>query len=52
MFWIHGGSFLIGSSNDYDGDSLFGVPDKEVIVVTINYRLGILGFFVSGKLFH
>lgn len=43
MFWIHGGSFYELSGNDH----LFG-PDflieQDVIVVTINYRLGVFGF--------
>nr|WRX06034.1 CCE016e [Helicoverpa armigera] len=43
MFWVHGGAFMIGGSND----DLYG-PEfllrKGVVVVTINYRLEILGF--------
>ncbi|KAG7207221.1 hypothetical protein KM043_008897 [Ampulex compressa] len=43
MFWIHGGAFLYGS-----GDDTFYGPDylveKGVLVVTFNYRLGVLGF--------
>lgn len=44
MFWIHGGSFLIGSGSepDYNGANL--ARDGDVVVVTINYRLGALGF--------
>jgi para-nitrobenzyl esterase len=44
MFWIHGGSFLLraGSEPDYNGAKLAG--DGDVVVVTINYRLGALGF--------
>jgi len=43
MFWIHGGAFVIGGGIDpmYDGSSL---AKKDVVVVTINYRLGILGY--------
>ncbi|XP_034947993.1 venom carboxylesterase-6-like isoform X2 [Chelonus insularis] len=43
MVWIHGGAFYLGSGDD----SLYG-PDylihKEIVLVTINYRLGVLGF--------
>lgn len=46
MVWIHGGGFQIGSSNDYHGSYLAAVGN--VIVVTINYRLGPLGFLSSG----
>ncbi|KAL4219875.1 Neuroligin-2 [Mactra antiquata] len=40
--WIHGGGFLSGSGSDFDGSffSFYG----NVIVVTINYRLGPYGF--------
>ncbi|MFB9843570.1 carboxylesterase/lipase family protein [Mucilaginibacter ginsenosidivorans] len=45
MVWIHGGGFVFGSGNqgpDFTGASF---TDKGVILVTINYRLGRLGFF-------
>ena len=43
LFFIHGGAFIGGSSNDdiYGPDFLI---DKRTILVTHNYRLGILGF--------
>jgi para-nitrobenzyl esterase len=41
MVWIHGGALVTGESDDYDPTAF--VKDG-VIVVTINYRLGILGF--------
>ena len=43
MVWIHGGSLLIGAASEYDPTPL--VEKGNVIVVTINYRLGLLGFF-------
>jgi len=44
MFWIHGGAFTGGSGSDplYDGGNLASRGD--VVVVSINYRLGTLGF--------
>ena len=42
MIWIHGGAFVIGSSNDYDGGPLS--LSGDVVVVTINYRLNVFGF--------
>ncbi len=44
MVWIHGGSNVMGSGSEttYDGSKL---AQKGVIVVTINYRLGVFGFF-------
>uniref|UniRef100_A0A336MR08 carboxylesterase n=1 Tax=Culicoides sonorensis TaxID=179676 RepID=A0A336MR08_CULSO len=43
MFWIHGGAFNAGSGNS-DLYSPEYLVQKEVVVVTINYRLGPLGF--------
>lgn len=43
FFWIHGGALSVGSSNDYDPVPL--AKTGESIVVTFNFRLGILGFF-------
>ena len=43
MVWIHGGSLVIGAGSDYDPTPL--VQKGGVIVVTLNYRLGLLGFF-------
>lgn len=42
MIWIHGGGFTNGAGSIFDGSALsvFG----DVIVVTINYRLGMFGF--------
>lgn len=44
LFWIHGGGFAIGSGSQslYDGASL--ARRGDVVVVTVNYRLGPLGF--------
>ena len=41
--WIHGGGYTIGSGSLYYGEVLAGKND--VVIVTINYRLGVLGFF-------
>lgn len=44
LVWIHGGAFVIGSGAQaiYDGSALASRGD--VVVVTLNYRLGALGF--------
>jgi len=50
LFWIHGGAFVIGTGSQliYDGAAL--VKRGDVIVVTINYRLGSFGFlYIKGK---
>lgn len=41
--WLHGGGYTAGSGNDYDAQNLTRI--SQSIVVTINYRLGIFGFF-------
>lgn len=48
MVWIHGGGNTIGYGGSYDGAMLAG--SQEVIVVTLNYRLGILGWFSHSAL--
>jgi para-nitrobenzyl esterase len=47
MVWIHGGALITGESNDYDPTALV---EDGVIVVTINYRLGALGFLAHPAL--
>lgn len=44
MVWIHGGGFATGASHQslYDATAL--ARDNGVVVVSLNYRLGILGF--------
>ncbi len=44
LFWIHGGAFLhgCGSEKEFDGEGFAG---KGVILVTINYRVNVFGFF-------
>jgi para-nitrobenzyl esterase len=48
MFWIHGGGLTSGAGSDYDPTPL--LAPQNVIVVTINYRLGYLGFFAQTAL--
>jgi para-nitrobenzyl esterase len=48
MVWIHGGSLYSGASNYYDPTPL--VKQGNVIVVSINYRLGFLGFLAHPAL--
>nr|AIT56390.1 esterase LC-Est4 [uncultured bacterium] len=48
MVWIHGGALFLGESDDYNPQKL--VEREDVIVVTINYRLGFLGFLAHPAL--
>jgi para-nitrobenzyl esterase len=49
MFWIHGGGYDAGAGSEprQSGDFL---PLKGVVLVTINYRLGVFGFLATSEL--
>src|SRR6185503_19692950 len=49
MVWIHGGGFVTGSDSEprQDGEKLAA---KGVVVVGVNYRLGVFGFFSHPEL--
>ncbi|WP_448453145.1 carboxylesterase/lipase family protein [Mycolicibacterium phlei] len=47
LVWIHGGSFLNGSGDIYGARSL---ANRGIVVVTVNYRLGALGFLAHPAL--
>uniref|UniRef100_A0A8C9Q7U7 Carboxylic ester hydrolase n=1 Tax=Spermophilus dauricus TaxID=99837 RepID=A0A8C9Q7U7_SPEDA len=46
MVWIHGGGLVVGSASMCDGSILAAI--ENVLVVSIQYRLGVLGFFSTG----
>ncbi|KAF6019165.1 CEL [Bugula neritina] len=46
MIWIHGGGFIRGSGMEDDPSAI--VTSGDVVVVTINYRVGALGFMSTG----
>ena len=43
MFWIHGGGNTIGHGGSFIGANL--ATTHDLVVITINYRLGIFGWF-------
>ena len=49
MVWIHGGSFMSGAGSQptYDGTRL---AMRGVVVVTINYRMGVFGYMAHPEL--
>ncbi|EFN64026.1 Esterase E4 [Camponotus floridanus] len=47
MVWIHGGAYLIGNGNDIATRPDYLIT-KDIILVSINYRLGALGFLNIG----
>jgi len=48
LVWIHGGGHVDGESNDYDGSKM--ARQGNTVVVTINYRLGLFGYFAHPAL--
>jgi len=42
LVWVHGGAFRSGSGSLYDGAAL--AEQGDLVVVTVNYRLGVFGF--------
>jgi carboxylesterase type B len=50
MVWFHGGAFQQGSANRPEYNARRLSHEEQVIVVTVNYRLGALGFLVSREL--
>ncbi|KAL2857336.1 carboxylesterase family protein [Aspergillus pseudoustus] len=57
VVWIHGGAFVSGSKDQavgagyYNGTSLIHRADNNLIIISINYRLGAFGF-LAGKPLH
>ena len=47
MVWIHGGALTSGAGGIYNGE---GLAAKGAVVVTINYRIGVFGYFAHPEL--
>ncbi|MFG2328087.1 carboxylesterase/lipase family protein [Streptomyces sp. NPDC048604] len=48
LFWIHGGAFLLGTGTQFGGRTMADLTDS--VVVSINYRLGQLGYLAAPEL--
>ena len=48
MVWIHGGALVAGSGT-FQQHGPQHLLDREVVIVTVNYRLGALGFLCLGN---
>jgi para-nitrobenzyl esterase len=48
LVWIHGGGFTVGSGSQSSYDPTALVARADVVVLTLNYRLGALGFLYLG----
>ncbi|KAJ8083149.1 hypothetical protein PM082_009018 [Marasmius tenuissimus] len=49
IVWIHGGGYILGSTSGYDGGDLISQSKGGVVVVTIQYRLGVFGFLAGNE---
>ena len=47
VVWVHGGSYISGSSNLYRNFAMASAAKGELVVVTLNYRLNTIGFLGS-----
>ncbi|MFE5138390.1 carboxylesterase/lipase family protein [Streptomyces fagopyri] len=48
IVWLHGGGFTTGAGSSYDAHRM--ATRGDVVVVTVDYRLGVLGFLAHGGL--
>ncbi|KAL0065740.1 hypothetical protein AAF712_007223, partial [Marasmius tenuissimus] len=49
IVWIHGGGYVLGSALGFHGADLISQSNGGVVVVTIQYRLGIFGFLAGNE---
>ncbi|KAF8168644.1 Alpha/Beta hydrolase protein [Mycena galopus ATCC 62051] len=49
LVWIHGGGYLAGQASAYDGEDVINQSNRGVVVVIIQYRLGVFGFLPGAK---
>ena len=49
MVWVHGGSYVSGAGDVGGYDPAALVREQRVVVVTVTYRLGVLGFLGDGE---
>ncbi|KAJ7442655.1 Alpha/Beta hydrolase protein [Mycena latifolia] len=47
IVWIHGGGYAFGAASDYNGADLVQESNREVVVVVLQYRLGLFGFLAG-----
>nr|AWW17119.1 carboxylesterase E4 [Subpsaltria yangi] len=48
MVFIHGGAFLSGAGSSHTYGPEFFMAEKNIVLVSLNYRLGVLGFLSTG----
>ncbi|KAF7293252.1 Carboxylic ester hydrolase [Mycena chlorophos] len=49
LVWIHGGGYALGAASDYNGTELALESNKNIVVVVLQYRLGLFGFLAGDQ---
>ncbi|KAF9479982.1 hypothetical protein BDN70DRAFT_654870 [Pholiota conissans] len=49
IFWIHGGGYVMGSAARFTGNDILRESGSGVVLVVIQYRLGLFGFLPGQK---
>ena len=50
MVWIHGGNYEFGGGSESIYEPFPLIASSDIIVVNINYRMGVFGYLTTGKL--
>ncbi|EPS94949.1 hypothetical protein FOMPIDRAFT_1169187 [Fomitopsis schrenkii] len=51
LVWIHGGGYANGAASQYAGEDIVNESDHGVVVVIIQYRMGLFGFLPGSEVF-
>ncbi|KAJ7651188.1 Alpha/Beta hydrolase protein [Roridomyces roridus] len=49
LVWIHGGGYVAGAGSSFNGEDIIRQSNRGVVVVIIQYRLGIFGFLAGAE---
>ncbi|KAJ7906506.1 Alpha/Beta hydrolase protein [Mycena leptocephala] len=49
LVWIHGGGYVAGRASLYDGEDVINQSNRGIVVVVIQYRLGVFGFLPGAE---
>ncbi|KAK7048474.1 carboxylic ester hydrolase [Favolaschia claudopus] len=50
IVWIHGGGYALGGAGFYNGSELVQESNNQVVVVILQYRLGLFGFLAGNEI--
>ncbi|KAJ4480046.1 Alpha/Beta hydrolase protein [Lentinula aciculospora] len=49
LVWIHGGGYIMGGADTFTGSDLVREANNEIVLVIIQYRLGLFGFLAGSE---